>query len=70
MIYTYVHEYPIEDQNGEIHDVIRFCSDYCHREWCRIEGMPYRGWNGLREVESQVSHPPTCDLCSDPIGEG
>ena len=38
----------IEDLDGQLIDVIEFCSDYCHKEHA---GSDYAGWNGCNEAE-------------------
>lgn len=46
------HLYLHEDENGDVVDATVFCSDYCHREWCKIEGVTYQGWNGCHEMNA------------------
>ena len=38
----------IEDLDGQLIDVIEFCSDFCHRD---ASGVEYQGWNGCNESE-------------------
>lgn len=43
------HYYEHEDKNGDLIDLTAFCSDWCHQNWCRRNGMEYQGWNGCHE---------------------
>ena len=43
-----MHEHYIEDENGELVDVIPLCSDACHRNYA---GSDYAGWSGCHETE-------------------
>lgn len=56
-----VHVFEISDADGCIDDVIYFCSDVCHREWCdeEPEARPYGGWNGAHELPYTVE----CETC-------
>ncbi len=57
------HLHVIED-NDEVTDVVVFCSDPCHRDWCNRAGNPgYTGWNGCQEIS--VSEP--CIECGDNV---
>ena len=44
-----MHEGIIEDERGELTDVVPFCCDSCHRDYF---GDRYEGWNGCHEQES------------------
>ena len=41
----------VEDNNGELVDVLNVCSDSCARQLAKRENIPYDGWNGAHEVE-------------------
>jgi len=47
------------DSEGQLVDLVPFCSDWCHEQWCRDNGRAYEGWNGAHE------HPynDECDNC-------
>ena len=53
----------VEDEAGELVDVIPFCSDYCHRGYCAREGVEYNGWNGCHETEQDE----VCAYCDEVI---
>jgi hypothetical protein len=55
------HYFPIEDVEGNLVEVVPFCSDWCHRDWCRQTGNEYKGWNGCHEHD-QVEE---CANCGD-----
>jgi hypothetical protein len=41
-----MHYHFIEDTEGDVVDLVAYCSDFCHRE---DQGDDYRGWNGCHE---------------------
>jgi hypothetical protein len=43
------HYYEINDREGQLVDLVPFCSDWCHEQWCRDNGRSYEGWNGAHE---------------------
>ena len=57
--YASVHLYMVEDTDGNLVDVIEFCSDSCHRAWCAERNVPYEGWNGCHEFNAPVQ----CQCC-------
>ena len=44
---THYHE--INDTHGDLIDLIAFCSDWCHQQWCTQNEVEYQGWNGCHE---------------------
>lgn len=46
-----MHVHYVENEHGHVQDVIPFCSDSCHREYCKTHSDigPYTGWNGCNE---------------------
>ena len=36
------------EEDGELVDIVPFCSDSCHRTWCRENNERYGGWNGVQ----------------------
>lgn len=44
-----MHLFEINDDQGDLVDVVVFCSDYCHRLWCIENKQEYQGWNGCHE---------------------
>jgi len=38
----------IENLDGDLIDVVEFCSDFCHSD---AAGVEYQGWNGCNELE-------------------
>ena len=45
------HLHHIEDDRGDLVDLVYLCSDSCHRTWCADNGREYQGWNGCHELE-------------------
>jgi len=42
-----MHIHYIEDHNGNVVDIIPFCSDSCHLSYCAEHAdLTYDGWNG------------------------
>ena len=52
------HHHYIEDEHGELVDLLTFCSDYCHQA---ATGEHYAGWNGCHELE----HGTPCFHCEE-----
>lgn len=47
-----MHEHNLTDETGDTVDVVPFCCDNCHREWCESNDVAYDGWSGAHEAES------------------
>ena len=56
-----MHIHCIEDEHGDVVDIVSYCSDYCHHEG---EGDKYRGWNGCHEG---ADYDEQCANCGDLI---
>jgi hypothetical protein len=56
-----MHMHYIEDEQGDVVDIVPYCSDYCHREG---EGTDYQGWNGCHEG---ADYDQECANCGDLI---
>lgn len=41
-----LHYHEIDDAKGDLSELVAFCCDSCHQEWCHINGYDYGGWNG------------------------
>lgn len=62
MMYTSGHIHLVMDQTGEqTIDIVTFCSDSCHKQWCQDTGNSYDGWYGCQEMPS----PAVCTQCGD-----
>jgi hypothetical protein len=55
------HLFLVEDTDGNLVDVIPFCSDGCHLAYCNANGEIYGGWNGCHEV----TLPYKCGNCGE-----
>lgn len=56
-----MHYHYIEDDNGELTDLVPLCSDSCHRDYCQqTDGNYYLGWNGAHEGSEGTEF---CALC-------
>lgn len=65
------HYRTLEDKQGDLIDLIPFCGDACHRDYCLEHGLEYQGWNGCHET----SYDQICAKCryiiaADIEGEG
>lgn len=60
---TSAHIYIHVGANGDAIDAEYFCSDWCHRSWCKDTEAEYEGWNGCHEVSS----PQFCASCTEQI---
>lgn len=57
-----MHIHVITDQRGDMIDVIPFCSDSCHRDWCELTDTPYEGWDGAHESPDYNSYCAACGV--------
>lgn len=57
------HYYEIEDDTGNLVDLVVFCSDWCHKSYCREHSLTYRGWNGCHENPYTVP----CASCGETV---
>jgi hypothetical protein len=62
-----MHYHEINDVSGDLEDLIPFCSDSCHVEWCTRKRVPYDGWNGAHD-DSDVNE--YCFNCGVIAGVG
>lgn len=46
-----MHIHRHENTEGELIDLSYFCSDWCHRDWCRTTSNAYEGWDGCHEID-------------------
>jgi len=51
-----MHTHAIENERGDLVDLLTFCSDSCHRA---MTGAAYSGWDGCHETE----HTTYCAAC-------
>ena len=47
------HYHYVEDDQGDLVELVTFCGDWCHRCWCVDHDAIYGGWNGCHEIEYQ-----------------
>lgn len=57
-----MHYHYIEDPTGQLVDLVPFCSDNCHREWCATNEESYQGWNGCQEGSDYVEFCAQCGV--------
>jgi hypothetical protein len=60
-----MHYFHVNDSRGELVDLIPFCCDSCHRQWCEANGEEYSGWNGCNEGSDSVEF---CHNCGNVAG--
>ena len=53
-----MHIHRIEDESGDLVDIVPFCSDYCHRTWGALDGIECL-WDGCHETEIEQK----CEHC-------
>lgn len=58
-----MHTHHLCDDDGNLVDLVPFCSDWCHQEWCRVTGFAYGGWNGCHEGGDSEEY---CAECGAP----
>ena len=58
--YVSGHTFIVSDSKGQTVDLIPFCSDRCHQQWCQDSGSTYMGWNGCQEIAA----PTSCANCN------
>lgn len=51
-----MHYHHIEDEV----DLVPFCSDSCHRDWCARNGAEYAGWFGCQEGGDSAEYCANC----------
>jgi len=57
-----MHYHLIEDADGNLLNVVPFCSDFCHRTWCYQNAQEYGGWNGCHEG---ADYDQECEQCGE-----
>lgn len=57
-----MHYHEIQDDNGDTSDVVPFCSDACHLEWCEARAIPYGGWNGVHDGADNSEYCASCGV--------
>lgn len=59
-----MHVHIVENGAGNVVDVIPFCSDACHREFCAnsMGDLAYEGWNGCHEGGDSVEYCAQCGV--------
>jgi hypothetical protein len=57
------HYYEVDDANGDLIDLVVFCSDWCHKSWCNQNNKTYGGWNGCHELEFSTE----CQFCETKV---
>ena len=50
------------ERNGDVVDLIPFCSDTCHRKYCADNMLTYDGWNGCNEGGDGVDFCAQCGV--------
>jgi len=58
-----MHIHIVENGDGNVVDVIPFCSDSCHRAYCAAHAdLPYGGWNGCNDGGDSVEFCAQCGV--------
>jgi hypothetical protein len=57
-----MHYHEIDDANGDLSELIPFCSNSCHRQWCADWGATYAGWNGAHEGAEYNEYCASCGV--------
>lgn len=65
-----MHTHYIEDSTGDLVDIVPFCCDACHHDWCADNGVPYAGWSGCNEGGDSQEFCASCGVyCGGGTGE-
>ena len=60
-----MHYHVVENGPGNVVDLIPFCSDACHREYCGTHAdLHYDGWNGCQEGGDSVEFCANCGVAA------
>lgn len=59
-----MHYLPIEDDDGQLVDMLPTCSDACSRDLATRENLPYGEWYGAQETEFTTY----CENCGVVLG--
>ena len=46
--------------DDDLVDLIPFCSDWCHQQYCRAHDVEYEGWNGCHEGSDAAEYCANC----------
>lgn len=63
-----MHYHFINDDRGELLDIMPFCCDSCHQQWCKENGAEYGGWNGAHESGDYGDYLEFCAQCGTVAG--
>lgn len=58
-----VHQHYFVDDDGDVIDVVEFCTDWCHQQYARVNELEYDGWNGCHEVQVVHGEETPCAFC-------
>lgn len=59
-----------DPKTGDTTDVIPFCCDNCHADWCHDNGVKYDGWFGCQEGGDSQEFCAQCGVyCGGGTGE-
>ncbi len=56
------HHHYINEENGDLADIIVFCSDSCHQDYDRDHDLRYDGWNGAHESADYNEYCASCGV--------
>lgn len=57
-----MHYHERDDERGDLVELVPFCCDSCHVEWCRVKGIEYGGWNGAHESADYSEYCANCGV--------
>lgn len=57
-----MHYHFVEDTKGDVVDLVSFCCDECHADYCAKNGLRYGGWNGAHEGGDSVEFCMNCGV--------
>jgi len=58
-----MHVHYLHDAKGDVVEIIPFCSDACHQDYCeRHPDLKYEGWNGCNEGGDSVEFCAECGV--------
>ncbi len=63
-----MHYLELDDERGDLVELVPFCSDSCHKDYCDQTDETYRGWNGAHEGSDGVEFCALCGVVAGGLG--
>ncbi len=63
-----MHYLELDDEHGDLVELVAFCSDSCHQDYCQQTDATYDGWNGAHEGSDSVEFCALCGVVAGGLG--